>query len=267
MNEFTRSTGSPHFELRRSEQSQRCYRPHFHERAALGVIDRGSTRFTGAFDTVVDLRAGDTIVIPAGHVHACNPHDGAWNYQFLQMDQTWARSQIDSVEQGRAVETWFSGIRVFRSPRLHEAFTRITKMVAADPQDAERVGAHLRKALEECSNMKPVWAEPEPATFLSATRLGSVLERLRDDERNPSLDELAQLAGMTRYQLIRSVKSATGLTPLAWRQNQKIIRARRMLAEGHDLAGTAHGLGFTDQSHFHRLFRAHVAASPGSYRS
>lgn len=186
----------------------------------------------------MDLHAGDTIVIPAGHVHACNPHDGAWNYQFLQMDQNWARSQIDSVEQGRAVETWFSGIRVFRSPRLHEAFTRITKMVAADPQDAERVGAHLRKALEECSNVKPVWAEPEPATFLSATRLGSVLERLRDDERNPSLDELAQLAGMTRYQLIRSVKSATGLTPLAWRQKQKIIRARRMLAEGHDLAGT-----------------------------
>lgn len=98
-------------------------------------------------------------------------------------------------------------------------------------------------------------------------QLRPVLDRLRNDESNPSLDELAALAGLTRYQLIRAVKRATGLAPLAWRQNARIAQARRMLRTGRPIADTAHELGFTDQSHFHRVFRAHVAASPGAYRA
>lgn len=97
--------------------------------------------------------------------------------------------------------------------------------------------------------------------------LAPVFARLRSDEVNPSLDELGALVGMDRYRLVREVKRATGLPPLAWRQNARIAESRRMLREGMSIADTAIALGFTDQSHFHRVFRAHVAAAPGGYRA
>lgn len=71
---------------------------------------------------------------------------------------------------------------------------------------------------------------------------------------------------MDRFQLIREMKRATGLSPLAWRQNTRVLEARRRLRAGERIADTAHSLGFVDQSHFHRVFQAHVAASPGAYR-
>src|SRR5699024_3879532 len=97
-------------------------------------------------------------------------------------------------------------------------------------------------------------------------RLAPVLQRLRADLGNPALTELAESIGMTKYQLSRAMRRPTGLSPLAWRQNARIGRARHMLRQGRPIAETAHMLGFSDQSHFHRVFRAHVAASPGSYR-
>ncbi|GAA4388106.1 MULTISPECIES: helix-turn-helix domain-containing protein [Brevibacterium] len=39
-----------------------------------------------------------------------------------------------------------------------------------------------------------------------------------------------------------------------------------MLRAGTSVVETAIALGFVDQSHFHRVFRAHVAALPGAYR-
>lgn len=103
----------------------------------------------------------------------------------------------------------------------------------------------------------------EPALV---STLSPALQRLRDDATNPRLDDLADLVGMDRFQLIREMKRATGLSPLAWRQNTRVLEARRRLRAGERIADTAHSLGFVDQSHFHRVFQAHVAASPGAYR-
>lgn len=97
-------------------------------------------------------------------------------------------------------------------------------------------------------------------------RIEPVLRRLREDEASPRLDVLGDLVGMSTYQVVRAVKRATGLSPIAWRQNARVMRARQRLRDGDSIAETAHSLGFTDQSHFHRVFRAHVAASPGAYR-
>ena len=81
-----------------------------------------------------------------------------------------------------------------------------------------------------------------------------------------ALAELGALVGMSTHQLVRAMKRATGLAPLAWRQNARIVHARHLLRDGVPIADAAHELGFTDQSHFHRVFQAHVAAPPGAYR-
>ena len=48
MGEFRRSTAVPHLEVRRSCRHDTCYRPHFHDTLSIGLIDRGSSVFTGS---------------------------------------------------------------------------------------------------------------------------------------------------------------------------------------------------------------------------
>jgi len=225
----------------------------------MGLIDAGTSVLTGPLDGTVRLEPGDVVVIPAGQVHACNPDQGRWQYQMIHMDQGWAISL--APEAGRLLD----GISVVRRPDLHRRISDLNDAIFADePPDRIEAGfASLFRLLDGASPTHLVTTDANPEL---ATRLRPAMDRLRCDEASPSLRELADLVGMSTHQLVRAMKRATGLAPLAWRQNARIVQARRLLREGAPITDTAQALGFFDQSHFHRVFRAHVAASPGAYR-
>lgn len=260
MSEFWHSPAMPHIESRRSCKEKTCYRQHTHERFSIGMIDSGSTLFSGAGSAVLALSAQEVIIIPAGHVHACNPESGTWNYQMIHAEQDW----IADLLPARA--TLLSGIQVYKSQRIYSAFSTVNNLLFSNAGSSE-ITEGFRQALNDCVATKPTHVLTAHTDAELLARLTPVLEKLRFDEQNPVLNELAAIAGMSKYQLIRSMKRSTGLSPLAWRHNQRVITARGMLRLDHSLADIAHTLGFVDQSHFHRVFRAHVAASPGSYRS
>lgn len=262
MAEFRRSSALPHLEARRSCQEKHCYRPHFHDAFSIGLIDQGSSVFAGRLDGPIRLVVGDVIVIPAGQVHSCNPERGRWLYQMIHLDQAWAASLAAPGED----ETLFGQISVVRRPDLPARIAALGDAIFADERrDVLKAGfAALLAELRAAPPTHVVAGDGDPEL---ATRLQPVLDRLRHDDANPPLSELAGLVGMTTFQLVRAMRRATGLTPLAWRQNARIVAARHMLREGRPIADTAQALGFTDQSHFHRVFRAHVATSPGAYRA
>ncbi|WP_277209890.1 helix-turn-helix transcriptional regulator [Isoptericola croceus] len=261
MSEFWRSAELPHLEARRSCQENSCYRPHTHDAFSVGLIDAGASVLAGHLGGVIGLRPGDVVLIPAGQVHDCNPDDGVWRYQMIHMDQEWAAT----LAPRSASSGLFSGISVIRRPDLHRRVSVWSESIFADAP-AERIEAEFRALSRELDAAAPEHRVPGGADPELFARLASVMHRLRHDDSNPALSELAELVGMTKYQLVRAMKRATGLAPLAWRQNARVATARRMLRDGQPIAETAHALGFTDQSHFHRVFRAHVATSPGAYR-
>lgn len=260
MAEFGRCDAVAHLEARRSCQQLRCYRPHAHDSFSVGAIDAGTSVLT-VLGSKIGLMPDDVIVIPAGEVHACNPDRGRWQYQMIHMDQASAASlapnQVDSC--------LFGGVRVFRGRELHSHVDSMTNDIfkGAARETLESQLTDLFAALESNPPMQIVTKDADPEL---AARLAPVMNRLSTDQTNPTLAELAGLVGMSKYQLIRAMRRVTGLAPLAWRQNARIAAARHMLREGRPISETAHELGFSDQSHFHRVFSRHVAASPGVYR-
>lgn len=279
MTEFARSTALSHIEARRSCREISCYRPHTHDALSIGAIDAGRTRLTGASGGAVFLEPGDVILIPAGRVHACNPDGGRWRYQMAHVDAGWAaglggppsvtppergscQSGPDTRRQGVASST---DIRVYRGSGSHDAASRWIDLVFADA-DAEELEQAFRALLARLDRCEAVITVPDARDLAARERLGPVLSRLRNEPGNPPLAALAAIAGIDRFQLVREVKRATGLPPLAWRQNERVLRARALLRGGASISDTAHALGFSDQSHLHRVFRAHVATSPGAYR-
>jgi AraC-like DNA-binding protein len=96
--------------------------------------------------------------------------------------------------------------------------------------------------------------------------LNGLLARI--EHQDPGATEprgLARQAGLGRYQLIR-VSSGYRVDPHAYLLNARVNRGRQLLREGLALAEVAYQLGFADQSHFQRVFKAHVGVTPGQYR-
>lgn len=80
------------------------------------------------------------------------------------------------------------------------------------------------------------------------------------------LRELAALlGGVDRCHLCRSFQRAVGLPPYRFRAQLRIARARQLLAGGVDCTTAALAVGFCDQSHFTRAFKAIFGATPISY--
>lgn len=264
--QFFRSTAVPSLEHRRSCRENTCYRPHTHDVLSLGLIEEGTSVLAGPLSGPVALSPGDVIVIPSGHVHSCNPDAGRWEYQMTHLDPAWA----DEVMQGVSRTT---GVCVLRSTEVYDQLTTVNDAIVADCSAAELAGGFRRldTVIGTAASDETVTAVEVPdghgVSPDMAEKLQPVLRRLRFDDMTPGLDELAEMAGMSRFQLDRAVKKMTGLSPVAWRQNARILEARRMLRSGAAIADTAYALGFTDQSHFHRVFRAHVATTPGDYRA
>ena len=84
---------------------------------------------------------------------------------------------------------------------------------------------------------------------------------------NPSLAELAALAGLSPYQFARAFAQTAGLPPHRYLLTRRLERAKALLSgSNRPIVEIALDLGFGSQGHFHRAFRKHVGTTPGAYR-
>lgn len=128
----------------------------------------------------------------------------------------------------------------------------------------ERLAAWLR-ALVECfpagrPKRSPFSPRDDKALRLACDYLGD-----RPD-RNVSLDELATVAGIGKFRLVRLFRQRTGLPPHALQLAHRIRMARRLLESGQPIAEAAAAAGFASQSHLHRHFRRSLGITPAEYQ-
>ncbi|HKG94664.1 MAG TPA: AraC family transcriptional regulator [Gemmatimonadaceae bacterium] len=94
--------------------------------------------------------------------------------------------------------------------------------------------------------------------------------RVRDHLRehvaeSVSLDELADVAGLSKFYLLRAFRRTHGLTPHAYQMQLRLARAWRLITDGCPLSRATYDAGFADQSHLTRRFVAAFGLPPGRY--
>jgi AraC family transcriptional activator FtrA len=90
---------------------------------------------------------------------------------------------------------------------------------------------------------------------------------LENLHQNPTVDQLAAIAAMSRRTFYREFHAATGTTPHHWLVAQQIILARRILeTTDHTVTEVARRAGFEDASVFRRHFTGQAGLSPTAYR-
>lgn len=263
--EIWRDPALPFVESRRACHSRACYKAHSHPTFSIGAVDAGLSWFTGAGDGQTRLTPGTLVLVPAQRVHACNPEPGqAWSYQMVHVDAQWlGRLRLES---GMSAAEPGAPARITRSAEVYRQFCQLNALLFSDAAPSQKEAA-LVAFIGDHDFAAHATLDAAPPPALSAPALRELIAMLQTCElAEISLEHLAGHVGFGRYQLIRAFRAATGLTPHAYLLNERVNRARGLLGQGQDLAQVAYRLGFADQSHFQRVFKAHAGMTPGQYR-
>lgn len=270
-----RSTGLEHARLRRLPSPHPCdllqarfvthaFAPHAHETYAIGVCASGRVGLAhgGARHT---LGAGDLLLLNPGELHTGEPADAdGWSYTMVYPPVALVRRVADMV-RGRPGP----------APLLQSPFVR-------DPWVAGEASRHLG-----------LLADPDAALAAECALLGLVelavrasgelrVRRLRLEGLHPrirrvreflhaefarrvTIDELARVAGLSPYHMIRTFHARMGMPPYMYLEHLRVERAKILLRAGVPIRDAAARTGFGDQSHFTRRFKRVTGIPPGRY--
>lgn len=126
--------------------------------------------------------------------------------------------------------------------------------------------AEIVEALESVARLIG-YAPKNALRSLPVAELDRVRERIAAmPDHRFSLAELEALAGMDRWSLARSFRSAFGVSPTRYRTMRQLDLARSLIAKGEALAAAAAAAGFADQSHMTRKFASAYGVTPHRWR-
>ena len=239
-----------------------AYRPHSHPTWTVAVVERGAARFE--LDSTHQRAAqGELFVLEPESVHTgmADVPEG-WAYKVLYIEPTLLHESAERDGAPPRAARWV----VFRDVGLRAALERAHAALASETSGGlatEEAVLGAVDALRPHLRPGPPSRGRDRAEHAAVRRARSHL-RDRWDQR-VTLAELAAVAGLSRFELVRRFREQNGVTPHAFQTNLRIDEARRLLAGGIPPAAVAARCGFADQPHLSRVFKRAVGVSPGRY--
>jgi AraC-like DNA-binding protein len=241
---------------------------HFHLDVHVGIVTEGVQRQRNNGRTEW-LAPGSVYLMPPGEIHDGMPEgDTAYTLKTFRLAPELVASVAEEIS-GMHREPAFSGT-LLEDPvlaghllRLHDAMHRSNGASGLDVQSEwltllAFLFAQSRAVVPE--NVKgalsPVqWRHVRDYCF------SHLAEKI-------TLDELAALCGLGRFQFLKQFKQTIGMTPHAWLVRLRLERACSLLSRGPQaIADVAQEVGFYDQSHFNRAFRQAFGVAPSGYQT
>ncbi|WP_018349842.1 AraC family transcriptional regulator [Longispora albida] len=257
---YWRHPALPGVELLRARFVRHSFTLHAHAEYAFAAISAGVEEWTAEGRT---YRAGPGALVL---VNPEIPHTGhagvpeGWRY----------RSIYPSVEAVTAVARelgWRGGTpwfpeAILADPAGYQLLRTASR--AAEVGDDLAASSALHALLVAVLTRHAGLSSPRRAAPLAVARARELLhERIAEP---PSLTELAGEVGLGPHALHRAFRAATGLPPHTYLVQERVRRARGLLAAGRRPAEVAAEVGFADQAHLTRHFRKYLGVPPGEYR-
>ncbi|CAE6779012.1 HTH-type transcriptional activator RhaS [Paraburkholderia aspalathi] len=241
---------------------------HFHLDFHVGLVTDGVQRQRVNGKTVMHA-PGTVVLMPPGEIHDGVVEDGSQStLKTFRLSRELVASVAEEIS-GHHREPEFAGA-LLEDPllaghllRLHDAMRRRS---AASGLEMQTEWLTLLECL--LSQARAIVPETVPG---SLSRIQ--WERVKDYcfshlSDKITLDELAALCSLGRFQFLKQFRQTIGMTPHAWLLRLRLERACALLSRSSQaIATVAQEVGFYDQSHFNRAFRQAYGVAPSSYRT
>ncbi|MDG3085713.1 AraC family transcriptional regulator [Vibrio hannami] len=251
-------------EILDAEYETQNFSRHSHEGYTIGVIENGAQRFyrTGGHH----IAPQDTIIlVNADEVHSGHSAtEGGWAYRAMYPVPEQLEKLTNELSLGGYGAPYFPSA-VVSDPELANQL----RLVFSSIENSDN--RLLRETLIYGALVKLIAKHGKSRIQAidehKAQRQLRLVKEFLDDfpQADVSLGDLANLAAISPFHLVRSFQKEFGLPPHAYQIQARLRLARKLLKQGHTISDTAQECGFHDQSHFHRHFKKANGYTPGQY--
>lgn len=236
--------------------SSRSFARHTHDEFGVGLLTEGAQRSASGRGQVESVR-GNLITVNPAELHDGVPVGEARSWSMLYLTRDIIGGLVADIEEGRRSS------RELHAPVIDDV--RLARLFIAARQAA--LHPHGGPAFQErlLVLFGHLFGDASPERAMCG-RLSEARQRIDDaPAHSHPLTELASLAGLNKFQTVRTFARLTGLTPHAYVIQRRLEMARRLIRDGCALVDAALEAGFSDQSHLHRTFVARYGFTPGAF--
>lgn len=262
---FTRPPGLDGVDLLHARYTRHVFSRHSHDGYALGLIEDGALRFNYQHRDHTAAPGDINLVVPGETHDGRGANEHGWAYRMLYLDPVLVRKAATGLHAPSGLPDFSGG--VLHDPELahliHKAHVYLARpdstLLQKDSLLLRLLTLWIHRHAQKCGTI------PRMGTEHQAVRRAKEYLKAQCNH-NPRLENLAQAVGLSPFHLLRVFARATGQTPHEFLIQQRVDKARHLLASTLPLARIAADCGFSDQSHMTRLFRRQHGLTPGNYR-
>lgn len=122
----------------------------------------------------------------------------------------------------------------------------------------------VRAGFRPCKRCRPDLPQPALDT---TERIAASCRRIESAEEPPSLQELAEAAGMSRFHFLRRFKEVTGTTPKAFAMAIRAARTREELSKAHSVTEAIYQTGHNSSGRFYESTATLLGMLPATYQA
>jgi len=248
-------------EIKKCNNSIHSSQAHFHNEVSIGLVEKGCCR-TEICGKDYELTEKTILIIPPTLPHKCNPYNYKyWNFRMLYINKEWLQTAFNNGN----LEVGFSYIKT--SEKMFSSIIRLFDDIENSAMNIENE-SKLLNYISLLTNIDNRNYQKEMSRELNSGKINKVKKYLDENYlNNLMLDDLATVAGISKYYLIRKFQERHGLSPHKYITNLRINYAKNLLKDKRDFADVALESGFYDQSHFTRYFKEYTGVTPLKYKS
>ena len=248
-------------EIKKCNNSIHSSKAHFHNEVSIGLIERGGTK-TEIGGNTYELNEKTFLIIPPNIPHKCNPYNyKSWNFRMLYISDEWFKSGFNIQSE----KIKFDYMKVNQTMFLD--IIKLTDNIENKTIDIENESKLLNYISLLIKNDN-VDLDEEVSENLNLKRISEIKQYLNENYlKDIMLDDLAKIAHVSKYYLIRKFNDCYGLSPHQYITNLRINHSKKLLKNKKDFADIAIESGFYDQSHFIKCFKEYTGVTPMKYKT
>lgn len=205
-------------------------------------------------------------------IHAYERCDGGevslWNFNIRRLAIEEAFAYLGSGFRGdRLMGSKLPPMTQLNTVQMRSIIDLLQQIIANPSISPSEINTMERVLLIRLLTEHFYWRD-KPDAPLAPKWFGALLEEMSRKERfTDGLSALHKLSPVSREHLIRTFRSALGVTPNEWINEQRLTYAANLLKHSdEDILGISIESGFVSVSSFYAGFRKRFGISPAQYR-
>ena len=252
-------------EILRATCYEHSYPAHFHDEFVIAAFARGAQRTRICRRNGVTA-PGTVMVILPGEVHTGEAvrRDEGWDYCAFYPSATLINDVAETVIKGKG-DLNFGAEGMRHNPQLARDLLRASA-VMLQSEDVMEKECSMFEVLSTLIHQHGERSVKGGAQSVIRADIRHAIDFLHSEyHQSLNVSDIAAVAGLSEFYFMRTFQQLTGLSVHQYLTQMRLARAKTLLSLGINAAQAASDVGFFDQSHFIKKFRAHFGTTPGAF--